>query len=112
MPTSALAGQRIVAVAGIGHPARFHSHLRALGLVFEAHDFPDHHRYAAQDLRFPGADAIVMTEKDAIKCHAFADARMWSLPVSAVASDDLARLVVTRIARAAGRATRARAPAT
>jgi tetraacyldisaccharide-1-P 4'-kinase len=27
-----------------------------------------------------------MTEKDAVKCGGFADARLWSLPVSAVLS--------------------------
>jgi tetraacyldisaccharide 4'-kinase len=91
------AGLRLVAVAGIGNPQRFFAHLRALGLEFVGRSFPDHHRYTAEDLRFPAADAILMTEKDAIKCAAVRDARMWSLPVSAVTNDALAQLVLERI---------------
>jgi tetraacyldisaccharide 4'-kinase len=90
-------GMRLVAVAGIGNPARFFDHLRALGLAFEAHAFPDHHRFDAAQLRFPAADAILMTEKDAIKCASFPDARMWALPVDAVTSDALATLVLERL---------------
>ena len=93
------AGLRLVAVAGIGHPERFFVHLRALGLAFEAHAFADHHRFTAEDIRFPEADAILMTEKDAIKCASFPDARMWALPVEAVTSDALATLVLERIGR-------------
>src|SRR5690606_27610994 len=94
---SEFAGRRLVAIAGIGNPARFFTHLRALGLAFEAHAFSDHHRYAAHEVRFPDADAILMTEKDAIKCASFSDARMWALPVNAVTSDALATLVLERI---------------
>jgi tetraacyldisaccharide 4'-kinase len=95
---------RLQAVAGIGNPARFFAHLRNLGLTFDAHGFPDHHRYRAEELRFPAADAILMTEKDAIKCAALRDARMWALPVAAEASDALVQLIIERIGRAAGHA--------
>jgi tetraacyldisaccharide 4'-kinase len=93
---------RLAAVAGTGNPARFFAHLRNLGLEFDAHSFPDHHRYQAEDLRFATADAILMTEKDAIKCAAFRDARMWALPVAAETSDALVQWVIERIGRAAG----------
>ena len=98
---------RLAAIAGIGNPARFFAHLHSLGLAFEAHSFPDHHRFRAQDLRFPGADAILMTEKDGIKCAAFRDARMWALPITAETSDALVRLIVERIGRPARSATAA-----
>ena len=90
---------RLAAIAGIGNPARFFTHLHDLGLAFEARSFPDHHRFRAEDLRFPAADAILMTEKDAIKCAAFRDARMWALPVAAATSEALIQLIVERIAR-------------
>jgi tetraacyldisaccharide 4'-kinase len=77
-------GQRIVAVAGIGNPPRFFDHLVRLGLAVEKRPFPDHHHFQPSDLRLPGADFVVMTEKDAVKCAAFADARMWFLRVEAV----------------------------
>jgi tetraacyldisaccharide 4'-kinase len=90
-------GKRVVALAGTGHPARFFGHLEHLGLAFDARAFPDHHRYAASEVRFPAAEAILMTEKDAIKCRRFADARMWALPVTATTSEDLVELVLRRV---------------
>jgi len=89
--------RRIAAVAGIGNPDRFFEHLRGLGLDFEAHAFPDHHAYSAADLHLPGADIVLMTEKDAIKCRAIADGRMWSLPIEARVDDALLDLVLARI---------------
>ncbi len=79
----AFAGSGIHAVAGIGNPARFFAQLRALGIDAITHPFPDHHPFTAADLAFPGAKAILMTEKDAVKCVAFADERCWYLPVVA-----------------------------
>jgi tetraacyldisaccharide 4'-kinase len=94
---SSFAGKRIAAVAAIGNPQRFFARLRALGLAFEAHAFPDHHAYRAADLTLPDADIVLMTEKDAIKCARFRDARMWVLPVSAKLSGELLQLVLARI---------------
>ena len=73
----------VQAVAGIGDPARFFALLRRLGLDPVCHAFPDHHRYTAEELSFPGAVAVLMTEKDAVKCARFADARFWYLPIAA-----------------------------
>jgi tetraacyldisaccharide 4'-kinase len=71
------------AVAGIGNPARFFALVRRLGFDPVCHPFPDHYRYARADLAFPDATAILMTEKDAVKCAAFADTRCWYLPIRA-----------------------------
>ncbi len=71
------------AVAGIGHPPRYFRHLQTLGIPFTPHAFPDHHPYSAADLAFADCDAILLTEKDAVKCAAFADARYWVLRVDA-----------------------------
>jgi tetraacyldisaccharide 4'-kinase len=91
-----LAGRRLHAVAGIGEPQRFFDHLTALGLSFDAHAFPDHHRYAAADLAFAG-DAIVTTEKDAVKCAALASLPVWVVPVTATVEPDLAQFVLEKI---------------
>jgi tetraacyldisaccharide 4'-kinase len=77
------AGDRIHAVAGIGDPLRFFRQLRALGLDARYHAFPDHHGYLPPDLAFGDELPIVMTEKDAVKCVAFASERCWYLPVEA-----------------------------
>lgn len=82
-PAEAFRSERVAAVAGIGNPDRFFRHLQALGIDCEAHPFPDHHRYTEDDLRDIQADCVLMTEKDAIKCRAFRDDRLWMLPVSA-----------------------------
>ena len=82
-PAATFGGAGVHAVAGIGNPDRFFAHLRALGIASTNHAFPDHHRFTPADLALPGARAILMTEKDAVKCEAFADERCWYLPVRA-----------------------------
>jgi len=76
-------GAGVHALAGIGDPRRFFAQLRALGIAATEHPLPDHHRFGAADLALPGATAIVMTEKDAVKCGGLADDRCWYLPVRA-----------------------------
>jgi tetraacyldisaccharide 4'-kinase len=65
---SAWQGRVVHAVAAIGHPERFFSHLRALGLTVIPHPLRDHAAITAADLRFNDAYPVVMTEKDAVKC--------------------------------------------
>lgn len=91
-----LAGLQLRAYAGIGEPQRFFDHIAALGLTCETHAFPDHHRYMAADFHCDG-DAILMTEKDALKCHGLATLPVWVLPVDAVVEPDLARHVLEKI---------------
>jgi tetraacyldisaccharide 4'-kinase len=82
-PLRDFSGQRVHAVAGIGNPARFFASLRTAGIDVVEHPFPDHHAFAAADLAFGDAAPVLMTEKDAIKCVAFAQPHWWSLPVRA-----------------------------
>ena len=83
-PLAEFAGDTVHAVAGIGHPQRFFERLEAAGLSLQRHAFADHHQFQAGDLALPGEQAILMTEKDAVKCAAFATERCWSVPASAV----------------------------
>jgi tetraacyldisaccharide 4'-kinase len=85
------------AVAGIGHPQRFFDLVARMGIVAVPHAFPDHHRFVPADLEFPGASAILMTAKDAVKCAAFADARMVALDIRAVIDPRLVDLVQGRL---------------
>lgn len=89
--------QRVHAVAGIGNPGRFFAHLVALGIEFEAHAFPDHHAFRAADLSFSDADAVLMTEKDAVKCASFASKIHWALRVDAVPDPELGELVLSKL---------------
>ena len=89
---------KIHAVAGIGHPQRYFQHLETLGIPFTPHSFPDHHPYRAADLSFTECDAILLTEKDAVKCAAFADARYWVLRVDAQIDPALIDHILRKIA--------------
>ena len=77
------AGQRVHAVAGIGNPERFFAMLRAHGIAVVPHAFADHHHYVAADFEFGSDLPVLMTEKDAVKCAAFADERVLRVPVRA-----------------------------
>ena len=83
VPACALVGKKLHAVAGIGHPQRFFDHLARLGLATVNHAFPDHHAYAPNDLDFGDCEALLMTEKDAVKCEAFAREHWYALQVEA-----------------------------
>jgi tetraacyldisaccharide 4'-kinase len=93
-------GRQVVAAAGIGHPARFFDHLAALGVHAHTLAFDDHHHFQPAELKLPGAEVIVMTEKDAVKCAAFADARMWFMRVEADLPREFDQFVLSRIAQA------------
>jgi tetraacyldisaccharide 4'-kinase len=71
------------AVAAIGNPSRFFRQLAAAGINCERHAFPDHYAFVAGDLQFKDDKPVIMTEKDAVKCRAFANAKCWYLPVDA-----------------------------
>ena len=76
-------GQRVRAIAGIGNPARFFDMLGSCGLAVEAHAFPDHHAYTAQDFAFDGELPLLMTEKDAVKCTRIIDGDAWVVSIRA-----------------------------
>jgi len=77
------------AVAGIGNPRRFFNLLSIIGLSTQPHVFPDHHAYQPADLAFADGLPVLMTEKDAVKCAAFAEPHWWFLPVTADLPDGL-----------------------
>ena len=68
-------GHRIIAMSAIGNPASFEQTLSDIGAVItESLRFPDHHDYTEQEIREvmhqaeeQGAEAIVITDKDAVK---------------------------------------------
>ena len=74
-------GARVHAVAGIGYPERFFSMLRRNGIDIREHAFPDHHAFRRADLEFSDCAAVLMTEKDAVKCRHFGLENAWYVPV-------------------------------
>lgn len=90
-------GQSVNAVAAIGHPARFFESLRARGLTVIEHPFPDHHSFVAADFDFDDDHPLLMTDKDAIKCGAFAKPHWWRVPVTASLPDALINQLTQRL---------------
>ena len=75
-------GIPIHAIAGIGNPERFFSMLEVLGLKAKPHGFSDHHSFARKDFNSITTDsAIIMTEKDAVKCRSLGLENAWYIPV-------------------------------
>ncbi|MBS6032616.1 MAG: tetraacyldisaccharide 4'-kinase [Pantoea sp.] len=76
----------VIAMAGIGHPPRFFTTLKQLGITPVAEvAFADHHAYSQDELARLTSDGqpLLMTEKDAVKCRQFAQPNWWYLPVDA-----------------------------
>lgn len=82
-PLAGFADGPVHALAGIGHPERFFEHLRRQGLAVVGRPFPDHHAFRREDLAFAGAEPLLMTEKDAVKCLQFATPNHWQVRVEA-----------------------------
>ena len=72
---SQMKGKRVMAVSAIGNPASFEQTLNNIGaVIIESLRFPDHHDYTIEEMldvvdqaNRQGAEAIVITEKDAVK---------------------------------------------
>lgn len=97
-PLNSFKNQAVHALAGIGHPDRFFNTLRDGGLTITAHYFADHHQFTADDCQFDDQQAILMTEKDAIKCQSFATDNMWYIPVKATVNNDFEQHILTKLA--------------
>jgi len=96
-PLEGFAGQRVHAVAAIGNPARFFARLRGAGIEVIEHAFADHHAFIATDLAYGDELPVLMTDKDAVKCRAFAQPHWWRLPVRAELPVAFFEAVVARL---------------
>jgi tetraacyldisaccharide 4'-kinase len=92
-------GKTVHAVAGIGYPQRFFQQLAQQGLEVIEHPFPDHHPFARADILFADDLPVLMTEKDAVKCLAFAAEQHWCLPVDAQLDERAIQLLLRMIGK-------------
>lgn len=69
------------ALAGIGNPKRFFDLLERQKISIDCHAFQDHHQFIAEDITFDDDKPVLMTEKDMIKCPAFATEKHWYVPI-------------------------------
>ena len=86
-PNALPKGVSVAAIAGIGHPERFFDTLTNLGITYTPYRFSDHHQFVPSDLDVQ-EKVVLMTEKDAIKCHLFSNKPIYVLPVLADITDD------------------------
>ncbi len=89
--------RKVHAVAGIGNPNRFFKHLRSMHLDLVEHAFGDHHSFQRSDFNFSSGSTILMTEKDAVKCTAFAEKDMWYVPVTAELDEKFYNQLIERL---------------
>ena len=79
IPLSWLKGKKLATLSGIAVPQGFENSLRALGArVVRCKRYADHHRYSASEIietmnkaADSGCDALVTTEKDAVRFPRF-----------------------------------------
>ena len=79
----------MLAVSAIGNPASFEQTLTDLGIeMVESMRYPDHHDYGERDMaevlyraETLGAEAIVITEKDAVKVPDDVVRAKWRVPI-------------------------------
>jgi tetraacyldisaccharide 4'-kinase len=100
---ASLRGQRVLAFAGIGDPARFFATLEASGIeVARRRAFPDHHPFAQSEIEGLVAEAagdgltLVTTEKDLARLRHAGGVPDWAKKIVpftvTLAFDDAARL--------------------
>ena len=79
----------MLAVSAIGNPASFEQTLADLGVeMVESMRYPDHHDYGERDMaevlyraETLGVEAIVITEKDAVKVPCDVVHAKWRIPI-------------------------------
>ena len=89
LDVSEFRGKHIMAVSAIGNPASFEQTLSNLGaIVVESLRYPDHYDYTLQVMEdvlqqaeAQGAEAIVITEKDAVKIPTEVARANWDIPI-------------------------------
>ncbi len=85
---------RVHAVAGIGNPQRFFDLLRDANLDVEAHPLDDHAAITLDELSFDEPGAVLITEKDAVKCEHLKADGVWCVVVDfQFDADQTARLM-------------------
>jgi len=94
--------ERVHAVAGIGNPQRFFDLLIDAGLDVEGHPLDDHAEITLDDLTFDEPGAVLITEKDAVKCEHLQPDGVWCVVVDFEFDADTAARLMRLILRDAG----------
>jgi len=94
-------GLRVLALCAIGNPERYFAMLREHGLQFDALALPDHSSIDPVLVPRERYDRVLMTEKDAVKCHRDPvlghDERIWVVPLHARLDAALVEFLAARL---------------
>ena len=80
---------QITAIAALGNPQRFFAALQKQGITGKRLGLPDHTGYSPEFFNGIQAGCILITEKDAVKCAAIHDERIWVVPLNLNLPDNL-----------------------
>ncbi|PLA73599.1 tetraacyldisaccharide 4'-kinase [Hydrogenovibrio sp. SC-1] len=98
LPAISFKADKVNAIAGIGSPKRFLKTLNDLGVESDFKAFDDHYQFSPADFAgFDHTKPLLMTEKDAVKCRAFAQANWWYLELKPVCPEGLMHQILQKI---------------
>ena len=80
---------QIISIAALGNPQRFFTALQKQGITGRRLALPDHASYSPEFFNDIKAQCILITEKDAVKCAAISDERIWVVPLNLNLPDNL-----------------------
>ena len=95
-PLADFAGRRVLAVAGVGVPQRFHAALAAWGIEVEPVPAPDHGRVSLKSLKERNLP-IIMTAKDTVKYPDQSGSDIWWTPAEVYMPEDSREKLMGRI---------------
>jgi tetraacyldisaccharide-1-P 4'-kinase len=76
------------AIAAISEPDRFFKSLDQTAILYQdSIGLPDHHPFDLAFFNAQQADLLLITTKDAVKCRALHDPRVWVIETTAIFSD-------------------------
>jgi len=96
------ADKRVAAIAGIAFPEKFFGPLRDFFPNLKGVGLPDHADFKSNLFsQFPVETypLLLITEKDAVKCNAWLDSRVWVVPLEATLSDALLKWITAVLQR-------------
>jgi tetraacyldisaccharide 4'-kinase len=95
-------GKPVHAVAGIGNPQRFFDLLEDADLDVESHPLEDHAEITLDELTFDEPGAVLITEKDAVKCEHLKANGVWCVVVDFKFDADSASRLMRLVLRGIG----------
>lgn len=98
LPLNVFQNTAVHAIAGIGNPQRYFQTLKSLDIQLQENSFSDHQNYQISDFKWKeDGKPLLMTEKDAVKCHSFAGDDWWYLEVQPACKAELFEHIIEKI---------------